>query len=281
MAMPTFNSYDGTMLSYRVIGDGEPLVCCPGGPGRSVEYLGDLGGLSKSRRLVLLDPRGVGESADPADPASFGVDRLVHDVDALRVHLDLDRMDLLAHSAGSVLATLYAAAQPQRLSRLLLITPGLAATGVDITEEELRASLESRSTEPWYPSAIDAMERIMTGDRSMEAFHASRPFYYGRWDETARAHAAAGISERHQAAREGYFAGAAIDPPAIGAGLKKLTAPVLLYAGDLDPLVPPALVKQAASVFPDASVIVQGGAGHFPWIDDPGTFADNVAAFLS
>jgi len=279
--MPIFDSYDGTMLSYRVIGAGEPLVCCPGGPGRSIEYLGDLGGLSKSRQLILLDPRGVGESADPADPASFRVDRLVNDVDALRLHLGLDRMDLLAHSAGSVLATLYAAAHPQRLSKLLLITPGLAATGVDITEEELRAGLESRSSEPWYASALDAMEKIMTGDRSMEAFHASRPFYYGRWDETAQAHAAVGISERHQAAREGYFAGAAIDPPAIATGLKKLTAPVLLYAGDLDPLVPPALVKQAAPVFPDASVMVQGGAGHYPWIDDPGTFTDNVAAFLS
>ncbi|HET7017645.1 MAG TPA: alpha/beta hydrolase [Streptosporangiaceae bacterium] len=278
--MPTFDSYDGTMLSYRVIGAGEPLVCYPGGPGRSIEYLGDLGGLSKSRQLILLDPRGVGESADPADPATFRVDRLVDDVDALRAHLGLDRMDLLAHSAGSVLATLYAAAHPQRLSKLVLITPGLAATGVDITEEDLRAGLKSRSSEPWYTSAIDAMEKIMTGDRSLEAFRASRPFYYGRWDETAQAHAAAGMSERHQAAREGYFAGVTIDPPAIGAGLKKLAAPVLLYAGDLDPLVPPALVKQAAPVFPDASVIVQGGAGHFPWIDDPGAFADNVAAFL-
>jgi pimeloyl-ACP methyl ester carboxylesterase len=269
------------MLSYREIGDGAPLVCYPGGPGRSVDYLGDLGGLSKSRRLILLDPRGVGESADPADPASFRVDHLVNDLESLRVHLDLDQLDLLAHSAGSILATLYAAAHPERLSKLLLITPGLAAAGVDLTEELLQAGLETRSSEPWYPSALDAMEKISAGDRSMEAFHASRPFFYGRWDETAQAHAAAGISERHQAAREGYFAGVTIDPPAVAADLKKLTAPVLLYAGDQDPLVPPAMVRQAAPVFPDATVVVQAGSGHFPWIDDPGTFVGNVTAFLN
>jgi proline iminopeptidase len=108
--MRRFTSYDGTEIGYRVLGDGAPLVCVPGGPGRTAEYLGDLGGLDKSRQLILLDPRGVGLSADPADPATFRVDRLVNDVESLRVHLGLDRMDLLAHSAGAVLATLYAAA---------------------------------------------------------------------------------------------------------------------------------------------------------------------------
>src|SRR5437899_545804 len=107
--MPSFASYDGTKIGYRVLGAGPPLVCLPGRPGRAAEYLGDLGGLGTSRRLVLLDPRGVGLSADPADPATFRVDRFVGDVEALRAQLGLDRMDLLAHSAGAVLATLYAA----------------------------------------------------------------------------------------------------------------------------------------------------------------------------
>ena len=98
--MPVFASYDGTELAYRVLGDGPPLVCLPGGPGRAAGYLGDLGGVSASRQLILLDPRGVGLSADPADPATLRVDLLVRDVDALRAHLGLERIDLLAHSAG-------------------------------------------------------------------------------------------------------------------------------------------------------------------------------------
>src|SRR5437016_12351317 len=102
--MQRFASYDGTELGYRAVGEGPPLVCLPGGPGRAAEYLGDLGGLDTRRRLILLDPRGVGSSADPADPATFRVDRLVQDVEALRAHLELERMDLLAHSAGAVLA---------------------------------------------------------------------------------------------------------------------------------------------------------------------------------
>ena len=279
--MPSFASYDGTEIAYRLLGDGPPLVCLPGGPGRAAGYLGDLGGLDRSRRLVLLDPRGVGLSADPADPATFRVDRLTGDVESLRAHLGLDRMDLLAHSAGAVLATLYAAAYPQHLSRLILVTPGLAAAGVEGTEEQFRAALARRAAEPWYPAALAALEKIMAGDLSMEAFRTSRPFFYGRWDQAAQAHATAGVSERHQAAREGFFAGATIDPPATRAALAKLTAPVLLYAGDLDPMVTPAMVREAAPLFGDATVAVQPGAAHFPWVDDPAAFAAGVGPFLS
>jgi len=275
-----FASYDGTQLAYHVRGEGPPLVCLPGGPGRATEYLGNLGGLDGFRQLVLLDPRGVGASPDPVDPATFRVDRLVHDVEALRAHLGLERMDLLAHSAGSVLATLYAAAHPDRLSRLILVTPGLAAIGVDATEEEISAALESRAGEPWYPTARAAMDGIMAGDMTFENYRASRALFYGRWDETAQAHAVVGVAERHAAARNGYFNDAVIDPAATKVALAKLTAPVLLYAGDLDALVTPGMVREAAGSFPDANVVVQPGAGHFPWIDDATAFTTAVRAFL-
>jgi pimeloyl-ACP methyl ester carboxylesterase len=280
MTMPRFASYDGTELGYRVVGDGPSLVCLPGGPGRAAEYLGDLGGLGRSRRLVLLDQRGVGLSADPADPATFRVDRLVGDVDALRAHLGLEQMDLLAHSAGAVLATLYAAAHPERVSRLVLVTPGLAAVGVGIAEEELATTLESRSAQPWYPAARPALDEILAGSASMEDFGASRPFFYGRWDETAQAHATMGVAQRHQPARLGYFNGLRLDPARTLAALRKLTGPVLLYAGDMDPLVTPAMVREAAPLFKDAAVVIQSGAAHFPWVEDPAAFTAAVSAFL-
>jgi len=281
VVVPTFASYDGTEIGYRLLGDGPPLVCLPGGPGRTADYLGDLGGLDASRRLVLLDPRGTGRSADPADPATRRADRLVSDVESLHAHLGLERMDLLAHSAGAIVATLYAAAHPQRLSRLVLVTPGLGAVGVEGTEEDLRAGLARREGEPWYSDAIAAAEQIFAGDLSMEAYQASRPLFYARWDEAARAHATLGITDRTPAARAGFAAGAVIDPPATRAALTKLTAPVLLYAGDMDPLVTPAMVREAAPIFNGAAVAVQPGAGHFPWVDDPAAFATAVGAFLS
>ncbi|GAA3506180.1 hypothetical protein GCM10019016_132950 [Streptomyces prasinosporus] len=122
--MPTFTARDGTALAYREGGEGEPLVVLPGGPMRAGAYLGDLGGPDAHRRLIVPDLRGTGESAVPSDPVTYRCDRLVDDVEALRVHLGLDRMDLLAHSAGGSLAVLYAARFPERVGRLALITAG-------------------------------------------------------------------------------------------------------------------------------------------------------------
>jgi pimeloyl-ACP methyl ester carboxylesterase len=277
----SFTSYDGTRLGYRVLGSGQPLVCLPGGPGRAGEYLGNLGGLDAQRRLIVLDPRGVGLSADPVDPATLRADRLIDDVESLRIHLGLQQMDLLAHSAGGVLATLYAAAHPERLSRLILVTPGLAALGVDPSEEQFELVLERVSGEPWYAEARDALDRIMGGELSRETFDASRPLFYRRWDAAAREHASVGVAERHQAAREGYGAGITLDPTAIQAALKNLTAPVLLLAGKLDAMVTPTMVRQAAAQLPNASVVVQETAAHFPWVDDAAGFTAAVRPFLN
>jgi proline iminopeptidase len=139
----------------------------------------------------------------------------------------------------------------------------------------------SRSAEAWYPAARAALAEILAGSMSLEAFAASRPLFYGRWDDAARAHATVGVADRHLAARVGYFDGVELDPAAVVAALGKLGGPTLLYAGDEDPLVTPAMVRRAAPLFREASVIVQPGAGHFPWVEDPAAFAAAVNAFLA
>src|SRR4029450_2569559 len=119
--MAIFDGADGTRLAYHQAGEGRPLICVPGGPMQASAYLGDLGGLSAHRSLVLLDLRGTGESAIPADPTSYRGDRQVDDVEALRVHLGLDRIDLLGHSAGAALALRYTARHLDRGRRLTLM----------------------------------------------------------------------------------------------------------------------------------------------------------------
>jgi pimeloyl-ACP methyl ester carboxylesterase len=279
--MARFASYDGTQIGYRALGDGPPLVCLPGGPGRTCEYFGDLGGLSRSRQLIMPDTRGTGESADASDPLSYRCDRLVGDVEALRAYLGLDRMDLLGHSAAGDLATLYAAAFPQRVAHLILLTPGLDAVGVEETDEQWRAGLARRSAEPWYPAALAAVEKAEAGDESMDNRRAYMPFLYGRWDNAAQAHVDAGVSERSRPVRDGFRAEGAFNPPKTREAVSRLTAPVLVYAGELDAAPVPETAAAGARLFPNATVTVQPGAAHFPWLDDPAFFTATITSFLS
>ena len=279
--MPSFASYDGTEIGYHVLGDGPPLVCLPGGPGRAAEYLGISVASAARDGYISWTPEASGRPPIRRirrRSAWIGWSRTWNrSVPGWAWTGSTCSRTRRAPSSGPGTV----AAHPERLSRLLLITPGLAAVGVGGTDEQFRAVLERRAAESWYPTALAALEKIMAGDRSLAAFGASRPLFYGRWDDAAQAHATVGISDRHHDAREGYFAGAALDPDAIRATLSKLTAPVLLYVGELDSLVTPAMAREAAPMYNDATVIVQPGAAHYPWVDDPAAFTAAVGSFLA
>lgn len=278
--MPTFTTYDGTELAYDVQGEGEPLVCLPGGPMRDAAYLGDLGGLGAHRSLIVLDLRGTGASAEPADPASYRCDRQVADVEALRLHLGLERIDLLGHSATGNLATLYAAAHPERVRSLVLVTPGVRAVGIDVTDEEWDKAVEVHADQPWYPEARAAVATIGPETPMERVMEIVSPFAYGRWDEAAQAHAAAVTDEAHWDAAAAYYADGAFEPEETRAALTALTAPVLILAGEYDGGPTPARAAELAELFPHAELVVQRGAGHFPWVDDAGAFVRPIAAFL-
>ena len=111
--MPSFASYDESEVHYSLFGvPTHAVICLPGGPLRSTRYLGNLGGLDAHIALLLVEL------------PHRRVDRIVGDIEALRVHLDRDRLDIVAHSASASLALLYASAHPDRVNRVALITPG-------------------------------------------------------------------------------------------------------------------------------------------------------------
>ncbi|MEU9571099.1 alpha/beta hydrolase [Streptomyces massasporeus] len=276
--MPIFSAPDGTRLAYHLRGAGEPLVVLPGGPMRASAYLGDLGGLDAHRQLALLDLRGTGESEKPADPGTYRCDRLVDDVEALRSHLGLERMDMLAHSAGGSLAMLYAARHPERLGRLALVTAIPWALGLSATAADRLAAARLRASEPWFPDAFPAFEAWLDGTGDFDPVFL--PFFHGRWDDTARAHADREENETNDEAAEVY-GGGAYDPAATRSALARVRTPVLVLAGEVDGGPSPSLARRAADAFPDAEFAVQPGAGHYPWLDDPQAFTRRVAAFFS
>src|SRR6266496_1948089 len=255
--MPTFTTYDGTELACRVVGNGNPLVVVPGGPLRATRYLGDLGGFGPEQELVMLElpPRRV--------------DEIVADVDALREHLGVDQLDLLAHSAGGDLALLYAAAHPDRVRKLALITVGASAVGIDVSDDVFRAALQRRSAEPWFDEAHAAILAWDAGDASRANRAAAMPFFYGRWDEVAQAHAASAPDERDA------------DSAATKTALSKLDADVLVLVGSVDASPTVNEGQLLAGLFRNAELVVQPGAGHYPWLDDAEAFVSTVSRFLS
>jgi pimeloyl-ACP methyl ester carboxylesterase len=282
LTVARFPAHDGTQLAITTVGDGAPLLCLPGGPARAAEYLGDLGGLSTTRTLLLLDQRGVGRSAVPSDPSTYRVDRLVEDVEAARRHLDLDPVDLLAHSAGASLALLYAARFPERIGRLVLVTPSLnVVSSLQGTPEELEAVLARRADEPWYADAHAALMQRFQGDAGPDVMRRMAPFSYGRWDDAAADHADRDAEQRSAEGAAGYYADLTVDEEQVRGALAALDAPVHVTAGDVDLHPSPPVAARLAALFRHGELSVQPGAAHYPWLDDPAAFCSAVEGFLA
>lgn len=116
-----FVSSDGVTLHYEKHGSsGDPLVFVHGFTGDITDWRHQVPEFSRTHRLLILDNRGHGFSAAPADAASITVERMADDVEALVAHAGFERYHLLGHSMGGAIVQEIALRSPERLLSLIL-----------------------------------------------------------------------------------------------------------------------------------------------------------------
>ncbi len=275
--MPTFPSFDDLELTYHISGEGPPIVCLAGGPGRASTYLSGITASLPGSTLIRLDSRGTGQSATPDDPATYCAAASVYDLEALMRHLNYKRPVLLAHSSAANTAMLYALRHPHRLSHLVLVAPSSRLVGIDV--KDFHEALLLRTHEEWYPQAREAIDGWVGSSTMAETLPyrvPAAPFYYGRWDEAARSHADSEPRQISLAAAEGFYAGFDFDTETMRMTLQQLPVPVLVITGELDPFPTPSTGERLAAVFPHGKSFVQPSGGHFPWLDDSSVLAEAI-----
>ena len=270
----TFKSHDGTTLHYDVVGKGKTVLLLSGGPGFSPDYLRPIANkLSDKYRFILLHQRGTGRSTDASN---LQLPKLVEDIEALRKELKLEQLVLAGHSFGGIMAMMYAREHPDRVGALALIDSG----GPTLESvPKFNTNLEARFTDD-EKAAIKEWTAKLKGDE-----HAKAVF------EITKAKTAAYFADRskakllidamdEQSFRDTVFW--AIVPQMmaldIRAGLEKVKAPVLVLHGRQDPL---ESAEEVQATFPGSTLNVLDDAGHFPWLEQPGTFFKVLDGFLA
>ncbi|HEY8704648.1 MAG TPA: proline iminopeptidase-family hydrolase [Gaiellaceae bacterium] len=138
---------------------GVPLLCLHGGPGSTHRGLTTLEALADERDVVLYDQLGSGNSSQPSDPALWTVGLFVEEVAAVREALGLDRLHLLGHSWGGMLALEVALTRPAGLASLVLSSTLSSARLWAEESRRLRAALPDEIRAP-----LDAHEEAGTTD---------------------------------------------------------------------------------------------------------------------
>jgi proline iminopeptidase len=275
-----FKTGDGRDLAYERTGNGPVLVVHPGGPGFSTTYLGDLAGLGDRHTLVILSPRGTGESDRPADPGDYHLDNYVSDLETLREHLGLDQIQLLGYSHGGVVAQAYASAYPGRVSRLVLAV-ALARFGPE-QEAATKAGREKRSGEAWYPDAIAASAEELgsaTDDQVRDNAMRGMPFYFARFGPAEAGYVDTFRSDPINGDAQRAFGG---ELPSLDlrSRLSNITAPTLVITGEDDFICGPVCAHEISAAIRGAREVIVPDAGHMLVFEQRQIFHDEVADFL-
>ena len=100
--------------------DGIPVLFVHGGPGGGCDASSRRFYDPALYRIVTFDQRGCGRSTPHGELAENTSQNLIADMEAIRVHLAIDRWVLFGGSWGSTLSLLYAQHHPERAQALIL-----------------------------------------------------------------------------------------------------------------------------------------------------------------
>ncbi len=114
---------DRNGLRYHFIdqGKGDPVVMVHGNPTWSFFFRRIITALESRHRIIAPDHMGCGLSDKPGDAEyDFRLQSRLDDFSALMDHLDLDRVTLMVHDWGGMIAMAWAVANPHRVARLII-----------------------------------------------------------------------------------------------------------------------------------------------------------------
>jgi len=267
---------------YRISGAGTatPIILLHGGPGYSSFYLRSLDSLGLDRPTIRYDQLGSGKSDTTTDTLLFTIPHFVAELDSVRSALGAERVHLLGHSWGTILALEYYRAHPSHVASLILASPALDIPAWERHARELVQTL---------PDSAQRAIRLREAQGHFDApdYQAALETFYAHYvwrhpvqadlDSTLQTVNAA-IYNYMQGPSEFTITGTLKHYDATSF-LPNVRVPTLYTVGEFDE-ANPTTVRHFADLTPHAQVVVVPGAAHITTWDAPQEMFSVVRAFL-
>jgi pimeloyl-ACP methyl ester carboxylesterase len=274
MPQSKFAEVNGVRLHYLIAGEGEPIILLHGYAQTSHMWRPLIVELSKTRTVIAPDLRGFGESSAPPD--GYTKAAMAQDIHALVKSLNYDRIRLVGHDIGLMVAYAYAAQYPDEVDRLVLMEAFLPGVG-DWNNVFLLRDLWHFHFYGKTPLAlVTGRERIyldhfwddFAADPQKSVPEKDREFY-------ARAYAQPG----HMAAGMEVFRAFPRDAEDFAGFAKtRLTMPLLVLSGEK--AGGPFLIEQGKMVASDVEGVLVKDRGHWLMEEAPDQVIPKLVEFL-
>jgi proline iminopeptidase len=271
------------VVAYSFGSGDETLLCLNGGPGLPCDYVRDCHSWlsDKGYRVVAYDQLGCGRSDRPDDTSLWHIDRYIHEVEAVRTALKLEKVHLLGQSWGTFLAIEYVLNYPDRIKTLILANgagdiPHLvaelnrlrAALGSETIKMMLRREAEGSIDHPEYQAAITLLNYRHVC--RLDDWPAPVKRSLDDWNMA--------VYGTMQGPNEFTFTGNYKDWSRLAA-MHKIKEPVLILCGMHDELTPACSMRMHHEL-PDSQIRVFKNSAHMPFYEEPEAYFTTLLGFL-
>ncbi|MBC7984470.1 MAG: alpha/beta hydrolase [Candidatus Obscuribacterales bacterium] len=272
---------DGVRLFVRTLGTGSKTVVIP----NAIYMFDDFKHLADARTLVFYDLRNRGHSDAVADSAKLkrGVHQDVDDLEAVRKHLGMEKIDVLGHSYVGLMVALYAMKHPNHVGRVVQIGAAApspknlpASSQINPVVAEVMAQLGKLRSELQGGDPQTNCEKSWQVLRKLYVFNAADVDKISRWGFCAVPNERNSMKHLNEN----------IMPSVLAINLTKeqlanANMPILTIHGAQDWSAPYLGGRDWALKLPDARLITVDNAGHAPWVEDSQLVFTSIDTFLN
>ena len=247
-------------VAYEILGKGPPLLLMHGGEADLRMFRDAVSYLQKSFLTITYDQRGCGQTVVENDSA-YSLEDLADDAAGLIAALGHEKMHVLGHSAGGIVAQMLALRWPGRVDNLIL---------------EATVSLADSKRLMQSESMKERMKSLAAGGPAASAAFFATPKYVAEHPEIIDRLGELRGSQTPEAFMRRMLALQTFP----NVDLSKIKAKTLVLYAERDQAAQRGPVEEMAKTIPHAKFEVYPDAGHIGIIQFPEGYSKVITAFL-
>jgi Predicted hydrolases or acyltransferases (alpha/beta hydrolase superfamily) len=284
---------NGAKLWVLTFGHGDPLFFIPGGPGGTHAGLRSFDPLSQNNTLVYFDAFGRGKSDTAKDVKEYTLERDIEDLEGLRKALHYEKINILGHSYGGVVAQGYAIKYPQHVKHLILANTFHSFVMWQENDDNSNHEIKTNYPEVWDTLMKIRNQGFISSDEIHQEIYSRVPYgflyaynpdNFSRRGKSSRPYPNPMNSKLYyqMVGKDGDFiVGSDIGNFDYRKQLKNLKMPILIVGGRYDRVAVPWMMVKFKEYCPQAKFVIFEHSGHNPQVEEPEKEFPIINEFLS
>jgi proline iminopeptidase len=268
-------------LHYTVRGSGPVMIAHSGGPGMDARGWDDFGKVDDFITIVTIHPRGSGLSG-PVEGDAYLLPDYAADLQALRLHLGVDKPIVMGWSHGGMVAMQFAYTYPDSLSKLILFDTS-AYFGEFLSDIE--GAVQEFKNERWFKKSFAALKAEWAGeyktDEDMSRLWAEEmKFYFKKFDRRARSYHERTKDLPIRISPLKTFNDKEAPIMDLRSHLTKIMVPTLVMVGRHDFITNVAMAEEMVKHIPNTRLEIFEDSGHYAFVEEPEKFYRVIKEFV-